>query len=171
MGGQTALNCALDLHHQGVLARFQVELIGARIDSIEKAENRELFKAAMEKIGLEMPRAVFCKTLDEVIAAAEVVGYPAVVRPSFTLGGTGGGIGRTRAELAEIALRGLQASPISQVLIEEAVLGWKEFEMEVVRDRADNCIIICSIENVDPMGVHSGDSVSVAPQMTLSDEA
>jgi carbamoyl-phosphate synthase large subunit len=170
MGGQTALNCALDLAHHGVLERFGCELIGARIPSIEKAENRELFKRAMEKIGLEMPRAVFCQTLDDVMAAASVVGYPAVVRPSFTLGGTGGGIAHSEGQLREIATRGLEASPISQVLIEESVLGWKEYEMEVVRDRADNCIIVCSIENFDPMGVHTGDSITVAPALTLTDK-
>jgi len=170
MGGQTALNCALDLDKHGVLAKFGVELIGARVASIEKAENRELFKRAMEKIGLAMPRAVFCQTIDEVMAAASVVGYPAIVRPSFTLGGTGGGIGRTPEQLREIATRGLEASPTTQVLIEESVIGWKEFEMEVVRDRADNCIIICSIENFDPMGVHTGDSITVAPALTLTDK-
>ncbi len=170
MGGQTALNCALDLAKHGVLDKFGVELIGARVESIEKAENRLLFKNAMEKIGLGMPRAVFCETIEEVMAAAEVVGYPAIVRPSFTLGGTGGGIGRTPEMLREIATRGLEASPITQVLIEESVLGWKEFEMEVVRDRADNCIIICSIENFDPMGVHTGDSITVAPALTLTDK-
>ncbi|HRE90892.1 MAG TPA: carbamoyl-phosphate synthase large subunit, partial [Myxococcota bacterium] len=170
MGGQTALNCALDLAHHGVLDRFGVELIGAKIPSIEKAENRELFKQAMAKIGLEMPRAVFCQTLDEVMAATAVVGFPAIIRPSFTLGGTGGGIAYTAEQLREIATRGLEASPISQVLIEESVLGWKEFEMEVVRDRADNCIIVCSIENLDPMGVHTGDSITVAPALTLTDK-
>jgi carbamoyl-phosphate synthase large subunit len=170
MGGQTALNCALDLAHHGVLDRFGVELIGAKIPSIEKAENRELFKQAMAKIGLEMPRAVFCQTLDEVMAATAVVGFPAVIRPSFTLGGTGGGIAYTPEQLREIATRGLEASPISQVLIEESVLGWKEFEMEVVRDRADNCIIVCSIENLDPMGVHTGDSITIAPALTLTDK-
>jgi len=170
MGGQTALNCALDLAKHGILEKFGVELIGARVESIEKAEDRELFKHAMEKIGLAMPRAVFCRTIDEVMAAANVVGYPAIVRPSFTLGGTGGGIGRTPEQLREIATRGLDASPTTQVLIEESVIGWKEFEMEVVRDRADNCIIICSIENFDPMGVHTGDSITVAPALTLTDK-
>jgi len=170
MGGQTALNCALDLANHGVLERFGVELIGARQDAIEKAEDRALFKRAMEKIGLAMPRGVFCGSLPEVMAAAEVVGYPAIVRPSFTLGGSGGGIGETPLDLREIATRGLQASPTGQVLIEESVLGWKEFELEVVRDRADNCIIVCSIENVDPMGVHTGDSITVAPALTLTDK-
>ncbi len=170
MGGQTALNCALDLAHHGILEKFGVELIGARIPSIEKAENRQLFKEAMTKIGLEMPRAVFCQTMDEVVAATKIVGYPAVIRPSFTLGGTGGGIAYDEAQLREIAGRGLEASPIKQVLIEESVLGWKEFEMEVVRDRADNCIIVCSIENLDPMGVHTGDSITVAPALTLTDK-
>jgi len=170
MGGQTALNCALDLDHHGVLAKYGVELIGARVPSIEKAENRELFKHAMEKIGLDMPKAVFASTLEQALAAAEVVGYPAIIRPSYTLGGTGGGIARDEAQLRVIAARGLEASPISQILVEESVLGWKEFELEVVRDRADNCIIVCSIENLDPMGVHTGDSITVAPALTLTDK-
>ncbi|MFO0751198.1 MAG: carbamoyl-phosphate synthase large subunit [Myxococcota bacterium] len=170
MGGQTALNCALDLDKHGVLREHNVELIGARVASIEKAESRELFKRAMEKIGLDMPKAVFAHTLDEALAATSVVGYPAIVRPSFTLGGTGGGIARTEDELRTIAARGLEASPTSEVLIEESVLGWKEYELEVVRDNADNCIIVCSIENLDPMGVHTGDSITVAPALTLTDK-
>jgi carbamoyl-phosphate synthase large subunit len=143
MGGQTALNCALELERRGVLKEHGVALIGASVAAIEKAEDRGLFAQAMAKIGLEMPRAVFCTTIEEAMAAAEVVGFPAVVRPSFTLGGTGGGIARDAAELRKIAGGGLAASPISQVLVEQSVLGWKEFEMEVVRDRADNCIIVC----------------------------
>jgi len=169
MGGQTALNCALDLNREGILEKFGVELIGARVESIMKAEDRELFKAAMGRIGLEMPKAVFVRTVADAVAATKEVGYPAIVRPSFTLGGTGGGIAYNEAELIDIATRGLEASPVSQLLIEESVLGWKEFEMEVVRDSADNCIIICAIENLDPMGVHTGDSITVAPAMTLTD--
>jgi carbamoyl-phosphate synthase large subunit len=170
MGGQTALNCALDLHRHGVLQRLGVELIGAKVEAIEKAEDRERFSAAMRRIGLEMPRAVFCRSVAEAIEAGRSVGLPAVVRPSFTLGGTGGGIATTLEELAAIAGRGIAASPIGQVLVEESVLGWKEFEMEVVRDQADNCVIVCSIENVDPMGVHTGDSITVAPALTLTDK-
>jgi carbamoyl-phosphate synthase large subunit len=157
MGGQTALNCALELEKRGVLKEFGVQLIGASVAAIEKAEDRGLFAQAMAKIGLEMPRAVFCTDVEAALRAAEVVGFPAIVRPSFTLGGTGGGIARDAAQLAAIAGRGLAASPIGQILVEQSVLGWKEFEMEVVRDRADNCIIVCSIENLDPMGVHTGD--------------
>ena len=169
MGGQTALNCALDLVRRGILDRLGVSLIGASVTAIEKAEDRGLFAQAMRKIGLEMPRAVFCTDLGAALKAAEVVGFPAIVRPSFTLGGTGGGIARDADELRAIATRGLEASPITQILVEESVLGWKEFEMEVVRDRADNCIIVCAIENLDPMGVHTGDSITVAPSLTLTD--
>ncbi|MBL9104435.1 MAG: carbamoyl-phosphate synthase large subunit [Myxococcales bacterium] len=169
MGGQTALNCALELDRRGILKRLGIELIGATVHAIEKAEDRGLFAGAMAKIGLEMPRAVFCTDLEAAVKAAEVVGFPAIIRPSFTLGGTGGGIARTEAELRSIAGRGLEASPITQILVEESVLGWKEFEMEVVRDRADNCIIVCAIENLDPMGVHTGDSITVAPALTLTD--
>ncbi|MCY1057456.1 carbamoyl-phosphate synthase large subunit [Nannocystis sp. SCPEA4] len=170
MGGQTALNCALDLWKHGVLQRLGVELIGAKVEAIEKAEDRELFSKAMRAIGLEMPQAVFCRTVAEALAAADTVGFPAIVRPSFTLGGTGGGIAMNAAELAAVAGRGIEASPIGQVLVEQSVLGWKEFEMEVVRDRADNCVIVCAIENVDPMGVHTGDSITVAPALTLTDK-
>jgi len=170
MGGQTALNCALDLWKNGVLQRLGVELIGAKVEAIEKAEDRELFSKAMRAIGLEMPQAVFCRTVAEALAAAATVGFPAIVRPSFTLGGTGGGIAMDAAELAAVAGRGIEASPIGQVLVEQSVLGWKEFEMEVVRDRADNCVIVCAIENVDPMGVHTGDSITVAPALTLTDK-
>ncbi|MBK7829697.1 carbamoyl-phosphate synthase large subunit [Nannocystis sp.] len=169
MGGQTALNCALELGRRGVLAQYGVALIGASVAAIEKAEDRGLFAQAMAKIGLEMPRAVFCTDVAAALRAAEVVGFPAIVRPSFTLGGTGGGIARDAAQLAAIAARGLAASPIGQILVEQSVLGWKEFEMEVVRDRADNCIIVCAIENLDPMGVHTGDSITVAPALTLTD--
>ena len=170
MGGQTALNVALDLHRQGVLAKFGVEMIGAKADAIDKAENRQLFREAMTKIGLATPKSVLAHNRAEALAALEHVGLPAIVRPSFTLGGTGGGVGYNREEFAEIVERGIDASPTRQVLVEESVLGWKEFEMEVVRDRADNCIIVCSIENVDPMGVHTGDSITVAPALTLTDK-
>ena len=169
MGGQTALNCALELERRGVLKEHGVALIGASVAAIEKAEDRGLFAQAMAKIGLEMPCAVFCTTIEQAMAATERVGFPAVVRPSFTLGGTGGGIARDAAELRRIASGGLAASPIGQILVEQSVLGWKEFEMEVVRDRADNCIIVCAIENLDPMGVHTGDSITVAPALTLTD--
>ncbi len=169
MGGQTALNCALDLHREGVLDRFGVQLIGASIAAIREAEDRGLFKKAMEEIGLEVARSAFAHHLDEAREIAENIGYPVIIRPSFTLGGTGGGVAYNREEFEEIVTRGLDASPTHEVLIEESVIGWKEFEMEVVRDRADNCIIICSIENLDPMGVHTGDSITVAPAQTLTD--
>ena len=170
MGGQTALNTALALQKNGVLAALGVELIGANAEAIDKAEDRLLFREAMKKIGLETPRSALAHNMNEAIAALEVVGLPAIIRPSFTLGGTGGGIAYNRQEYTNIIERGLDASPTSQVLVEESVLGWKEFEMEVVRDKADNCIIVCSIENIDPMGVHTGDSITVAPALTLSDK-
>ena len=170
MGGQTALNTALALEKQGVLDKFGVELIGARADAIAKAEDRQLFREAMTRIGLETPKSMLAHNREEALKALEHVGLPAIVRPSFTLGGTGGGVGYNRQEFAEIVERGLDASPTRQVLVEESVLGWKEFEMEVVRDRADNCIIVCSIENVDPMGVHTGNSITVAPALTLTDK-
>ncbi|MBU2755672.1 carbamoyl-phosphate synthase large subunit [Acidithiobacillus sp. CV18-2] len=169
MGGQTALNCALDLHREGVLDRFGVQLIGASISAIREAEDRGLFKKAMEEIGLEVARSAFAHQLDEGREIADTIGYPVIIRPSFTLGGTGGGVAYNREEFEEIAVRGLEASPTHEILVEESVIGWKEFEMEVVRDRADNCIIICSIENIDPMGVHTGDSITVAPAQTLTD--
>ncbi len=170
MGGQTGLNCALDLVREGVLDAFGVELIGANREAIDKAEDREQFRAAMARIGLECPRAVLVRDLDQAVAARSVVGFPTIVRPSFTLGGTGGGIAYNREEFTEICERGLEASPTSEVLVEESVLGWKEFEMEVVRDRSDNCIVVCSIENLDPMGIHTGDSITVAPAQTLTDK-
>ena len=170
MGGQTALNTALALHQQGVLQRYGVELIGAKADAIDKAEDRQLFREAMQAIGLETPRSKLAHTREEAAEALEHVGLPAIIRPSFTLGGTGGGIAYNREEFFEITERGLDASPTTQILVEESVLGWKEFEMEVVRDKADNCIIICSIENIDPMGVHTGDSITVAPALTLTDK-
>ncbi len=169
MGGQTALNVALELADRGVLKEFGVELIGASREAINLAEDRELFRHAMAEIGLECPRAEIARSLDQALAAQVKVGYPTIIRPSFTLGGSGGGIAYNREEFVEIVSRGLDLSPTTEVLIEESVLGWKEYEMEVVRDRADNCIIVCSIENFDPMGVHTGDSITVAPAQTLTD--
>jgi carbamoyl-phosphate synthase large subunit len=170
MGGQTALNTALQLHKQGVLDQLGVEMIGARAEAIDKAEDRKLFREAMQRIGLETPRSLLAHNREEAERALELVGLPAIIRPSFTLGGTGGGIAYNREEFFTIIDRGLDASPTHQVLVEESVLGWKEYEMEVVRDHADNCIIICSIENIDPMGVHTGDSITVAPALTLTDK-
>jgi carbamoyl-phosphate synthase large subunit len=155
MGGQTALNCALDLARHGVLERYQVEMIGASREAIDKAEDREKFKRAMQRIGLASPRSALAHSMEEALQLQAMVGYPAIIRPSFTLGGTGGGIAYNRQEFVEICQRGFDASPTREVLIEESVIGWKEFEMEVVRDRNDNCIIVCSIENLDPMGVHT----------------
>ncbi len=170
MGGQTALNTALALEASGALARYGVEMIGARAEVIDKAEDRQKFRDAMDKLGLESPRSRACHTLAEALEAMEFVGMPAIIRPSFTLAGTGGGIAYNTEEFREIVERGLDASPTTEVLIEESVLGWKEYEMEVVRDGADNCIIVCSIENIDPMGVHTGDSITVAPALTLTDK-
>ena len=170
MGGQTALNTALALDKDGTLEKFGVEMIGARPDSIEKAEDRELFRVAMEKIGLHCARARTVNNFYDALEALDTVGLPAIIRPSFTLGGEGGGVAYNRAEFEEIVGNGLRLSPVSEVLIEESILGWKEFEMEVVRDTADNCIIVCSIENMDPMGVHTGDSITVAPALTLTDK-
>jgi carbamoyl-phosphate synthase large subunit len=170
MGGQTALNTALALDDMGVLKKFNVEMIGAKRDAIAKAEDRQLFRDAMDKIGLESPRSLAAHNMEEAMAGLEMVGLPAIIRPSFTMGGTGGGIAYNKQEFAEIVESGLDASPTTEVLIEESVLGWKEYEMEVVRDTADNCIIICSIENIDPMGVHTGDSITVAPALTLTDK-
>ncbi len=170
MGGQTALNCALSLQKMGVLEKFDVEMIGASAAAIDKAEDRELFREAMIKIGLETPRSHHVKTLSAALGALEDIGLPAIIRPSFTLGGTGGGIAYNEAEFIDIVKSGIDASPTNEVLIEESVLGWKEYEMEVVRDKADNCIIVCSIENIDPMGVHTGDSITVAPALTLTDK-
>jgi carbamoyl-phosphate synthase large subunit len=170
MGGQTALNCALDLADRGVLEKYGVELIGASREAIRMAEDRELFRVAMAEIGLECPKAEVVRTFEQAIEAQVKVGYPTIIRPSFTLGGSGGGIAYNREEFEEIVKRGLDLSPVNEVLVEESVLGWKEFEMEVVRDTADNCIIVCSIENFDPMGVHTGDSITVAPAQTLTDK-
>jgi len=170
MGGQTALNTALDLVREGVLEKYEVELIAASRAAIDMAEDRELFRNAMREIGLETPKSQIARSLEDALAIVGDIGYPAVIRPSFTLGGSGGGIAYNREELEEILLRGLDASPTSEVLLEESVIGWKEFEMEVVRDHKDNCVIICSIENLDPMGVHTGDSITVAPALTLTDK-
>jgi len=170
MGGQTALNCALDLVREGVLEGFSVELIGASQDAIDKAEDRERFDRAMKSIGLSTPRSAIAHSMEEAIQVQSQLGFPCVIRPSFTMGGSGGGIAYNREEFEEICTRGLDLSPTSELLIDESLLGWKEFEMEVVRDNKDNCIIVCSIENFDPMGVHTGDSITVAPAQTLTDK-
>jgi carbamoyl-phosphate synthase large subunit len=170
MGGQTALNCALDLDKHGVLAKYNVEMIGASKEAIDKAEDRQKFKEAMTKIGLGSARSSIAHSMEEALQVQASIGYPAIIRPSFTMGGSGGGIAYNREEFITICERGLDASPTKELLIEESMLGWKEYEMEVVRDKADNCIIICSIENLDPMGVHTGDSITVAPAQTLSDK-
>ncbi len=170
MGGQTALNTAMALEKSGKLKELGIELIGANARAIDMAEDRQLFREAMDRIGLESAKGALVNSLDDALKTLEMVGLPAIIRPSFTLGGTGGGIAATREEFIKIVTGGLQASPVGEVLVEESVLGWKEYEMEVVRDRADNCIIICSIENVDPMGVHTGDSITVAPALTLTDK-
>ncbi len=170
MGGQTALNCALDLDKHGVLAKYNVELIGASKEAIDKAEDRQKFKEAMTKIGLGSARSAIAHSMEEALQVQGAIGYPAIIRPSFTMGGSGGGIAYNKEEFVEICERGLDASPTKELLIEESMLGWKEYEMEVVRDKADNCIIICSIENLDPMGVHTGDSITVAPAQTLTDK-
>ncbi|MFA5915756.1 MAG: carbamoyl-phosphate synthase large subunit, partial [Burkholderiales bacterium] len=170
MGGQTGLNCALDLAKHGVLEKYGVEMIGASREAIDKAEDREKFKQAMKSIGLDCPRSMLAHSMEEALQVQAAIGYPVVIRPSFTLGGSGGGIAYNREEFVAICERGLDASPTKELLIEESVIGWKEFEMEVVRDKADNCIIICSIENLDPMGVHTGDSITVAPAQTLTDK-
>src|SRR5712672_3610323 len=170
MGGQTALNTALDLHESGVLSKYGIEMIGAHAQAIAKAEDRQLFREAMERIGLECPRSMTAHDAKEAMAALERIGLPAIIRPSFTLGGTGGGIAYNREEFAALADGALEASRGHGILIEESVLGWKEYEMEVVRDKRDNAIIVCSIENLDPMGVHTGDSITVAPALTLTDK-
>src|SRR5438132_93427 len=170
MGGQTALNCAMDLYRNGVLERYGVELIGASPSVIEKAEDRLKFKEAMTRIGLISARSGIAHSLQEALQVQAMVGFPAVIRPSYTLGGTGGGIAYNMEEFTSICQRGLDLSPTRELLIEESLIGWKEFEMEVVRDRHDNCIIVCSIENVDPMGIHTGDSITVAPAQTLTDK-
>jgi len=170
MGGQTALNCALDLVRHGVLEKYGVVLIGASREAIDKAEDREKFKQAMTRIGLQSARSAMAHSMEEAMQAQAMIGYPAIIRPSFTLGGSGGGIAYNREEVIEICERGLEASPTRELLIEESVIGWKEYEMEVIRDKQDNCIIVCAIENVDPMGVHTGDSITVAPAQTLTDK-
>src|SRR5450830_608727 len=169
MGGQTALNVAMSLHENGVLARYGVELIGANARAIAVAEDRKLFGEAMERIGLKCPQGKIATTLDEALEIVEFTGFPSIIRPAFTLGGSGGGVAYNRDEFEAVVKRGLSESPISQVLVERSLIGWKEFELEVMRDHADNVVIICSIENLDPMGVHTGDSITVAPAMTLTD--
>src|SRR5438309_1014429 len=169
VGGQTALNLAVDLADSGVLDKLGVELIGAKLEAIKKAEDRLLFKDAMTRIGLDMPRSALVNNLRDGLDFASKIGFPVIIRPSFTLGGSGGGIAYNREELMEILARGLDLSPVHEVLIEESVLGWKEYELEVMRDLADNVIIVCSIENFDPMGVHTGDSITVAPAQALTD--
>lgn len=170
VGGQTALNCAIDLAKKGILAKYGVELIGASIDAIKKAEDRMLFQKAMEKIGLETPKNAIVHSVEEAMEALKRIGLPAICRPSFTMGGAGGGVAYTVEEYKNIIEYGLMISPTNEVLVDESIIGWKEFEMEVVRDKNDNAIIICSIENVDPMGVHTGDSITVAPALTLTDK-
>src|SRR5215469_817553 len=169
VGGQAALNLAVELADGGVLEEYGVELIGAQLRAIKKAEDRLLFKDAMTRIGLDVPRSALVNNLKDGLEFSGKIGFPVIIRPSFTLGGTGGGIAYNREELLEILARGLDLSPVHEVLIEESVLGWKEYELEVMRDLADNVIIICSIENFDPMGVHTGDSITVAPAQTLTD--
>src|SRR6476620_2713141 len=169
LGGQTALNLAKALHEDGTLEEFGVELIGANYDAIETAEDRDRFRDTMERAGLRMPESAIATNVDEALDALERIGLPAIVRPAFTLGGRGGGIARSEEEYRTIVARGVAASPIGQVLIDQSVLGWGEFELEVMRDHNDNVVIVCSIENIDPMGVHTGDSVTVAPQQTLTD--
>lgn len=170
VGGQTALNCAIGLAKNGVLEKYGVELIGASIEAINKAEDRALFQKAMDKIGLKTPKNAIVKTVEDAMAALERIGLPAIIRPSFTMGGAGGGVAYTKEEYRNIVEYGLTISPTNEVLIDESIIGWKEYEMEVVRDKNDNTIIICSIENVDPMGVHTGDSITVAPALTLTDK-
>ena len=170
MGGQTGLNAAIKLEHEGILNKYNVELIGANSTAIQNAENRQLFKKNMSEIGLESPKSKICNTIDRSKNILNDIGLPLIDRPSFTLGGSGGGVAKTEEEYFQIVKNGLALSPTSEVLIEESLVGWKEFEMEVVRDKKDNCIIICSIENLDPMGIHTGDSITVAPALTLTDK-
>ena len=170
VGGQTALNLAVALHERGILAKYNVKLIGAQIDAIKVAEDRLLFRNAMGEIGVEVPKSGVARTLEEALALVDEVGFPAIIRPSFTLGGVGGGIAYNVEEFRELAGRGLDLSPVHEILVEESVIGWKEFELEVMRDVADNFVVICSIENIDPMGVHTGDSITVAPALTLTDK-
>ncbi|MEE3213922.1 MAG: carbamoyl phosphate synthase large subunit, partial [Pseudomonadota bacterium] len=170
MGGQTALNCALDLDRHGVLEKYGVEMIGANADTIDKAEDRDRFDKAMKNIGLECPKAKIAHSMDEAWEIQSELGFPAIIRPSFTMGGSGGGVAYNKEEFKEICHRGFELSPTHELLIDESLLGWKEYEMEVVRDKNDNCIIVCAIENFDPMGVHTGDSITVAPAQTLTDK-
>lgn len=170
LGGQTGLNVAIKLVEMGILDKFKVEMIGAKYAAIKKAEDRELFKSAMKKIGLDLPKSGLAKTMEEAIKIAEQIGFPIIIRPSYTLGGTGGGVAYNMEEFKIIAETGLSASMESQILVEESIIGWKEFELEVMRDVRDNVVIICSIENFDPMGVHTGDSITVAPAQTLTDK-
>ncbi len=170
MGGQTALNIAIELDKAGTLKNYNVALIGANRDAIEKAEDRKLFKQSMESIGIKSPKSEIATSLDEAVKALDIIGLPAVIRPGFTLGGKGGGVAYNENDFREICMNGLDASPANQILIDQSLLGWKEFEMEVIRDKNDNAIIVCSIENFDPMGVHTGDSITIAPAMTLTDK-
>ncbi|MGL5336963.1 MAG: carbamoyl-phosphate synthase large subunit, partial [Enterovibrio sp.] len=170
MGGQTALNCALELAKHGVLDEFGVQLIGANVQAIEKAEDRALFDKAMRKIGLSCPRSGIAKTQEQALEILENIGLPCIIRPSFTMGGSGGGIAYNLEEFKQICARGFELSPTHELLIDESLIGWKEYEMEVVRDKNDNCIIVCTIENIDPMGIHTGDSITVAPAQTLTDK-
>jgi carbamoyl-phosphate synthase large subunit len=170
MGGQTALNCALDLAREGVLQKHGVEMIGATKEAIDMAEDRQLFGQAMKRIGLDTPRSALAHSMEEAFQVQDSIGFPCIIRPSFTMGGSGGGIAYNRSEFEEICQRGLSLSPTNELLIDESLIGWKEFEMEVVRDKHDNCIIVCSIENFDAMGVHTGDSITVAPAQTLTDK-
>src|SRR3954462_4450381 len=169
LGGQTALNTAVALHERGVLEKYGVELIGASIDAIRAGEDREKFKAICDQIGADYARSTLIRSVDEAVAVADELGYPVVLRPSYTLGGAGGGFAHDETELRRMVAAGLDASPVHEVLVEESVLGWKEYELEVMRDKHDNCVVVCSIENLDPMGVHTGDSITVAPAMTLTD--
>src|SRR5918994_2758750 len=169
LGGQTALNCAMDLHERGILETYVCPLIGAKVEAIQLGEDRQKFKGVVERCGAESARSEICHTMDEVLAAAGGLGYPVVVRPSFTMGGLGSGFAHDEGELRRIAGAGLQYSPVTEVLLEESILGWKEYELEVMRDHADNVVVVCSIENLDPMGVHTGDSITVAPALTLTD--
>jgi carbamoyl-phosphate synthase large subunit len=169
LGGQTALNTAMSLHHNGVLEKFNVELIGANVEAIERGENREQFRAIVEKIGAESARSFVCHTMQDCLDGVKELGYPVVVRPSFTMGGAGSGIAYNEEDLHRIAGAGLQASPTTEVLLEESIIGWKEYELELMRDHKDNVVVVCSIENLDPMGVHTGDSITVAPSLTLTD--
>ena len=170
MGGQTALNLSIELENKKILKKYDVKLIGATQSVIQKAEDRELFKKSMEKIGLETPKGFVVKSLDQALESLKKLSFPVIIRPSFTLGGSGGGTAKSKKEFIKILKKGIDLSPINEVLIEESLIGWKEYEMEVIRDNEDNCIIVCSIENIDPMGIHTGDSVTISPALTLTDK-